>query len=204
MKKILCIFSLIVILPCITPALAQDTNRVNSNKVKTSQDSFKKQQTTGTSANADTTSKSQKDNKETGGEKKRPPLDPVTSIVVVACFFIVMILLLIYFFDHLKTNRQRIGFQSIKFIGLTLIFPGICILAIVGGSEVLSGQTLAVLLGTIAGYVLSRDDESKDNSREFNKIRDDFAKKEKDFTETIKKLEEQMKNIRTKNPSLIE
>lgn len=74
-------------------------------------------------------------------------------------------LLIILFFNHIKLHQQRIGYQSIKLIGFILMFPGICILAIVGGDTILSGQALSVLLGTIAGYILSREDESSDTAK---------------------------------------
>ena len=120
-------------------------------------------------------------------------LGPNGNITVVILFFIVMVLLLVFFFIHVRFLHQRIGFQSIKLIGLILIFPGICILTIVGGTTVLSGQTLAALLGTIAGYVLSRDDDSKDST-----------KKEAELQQKVTDLENKIKIIRQKNPVLVE
>jgi len=123
--------------------------------------------------------------------------------IVVTGFFVVMIILLYYFFRHIKTQNQRIGFQSIKLIGLILIFPGICILAIAGGKEILAGQTLAVLLGTIAGYVLSRDDEPKDNiPKDQNNFKTENQKKLDDQVAKIKALEDELKQIKDKNPEL--
>lgn len=105
----------------------------------------------------------------------------IAELIIIIAFFLIMILLIYKFFRHLADHKQRIGYQSIKLIGLILIFPGICILALVGGEKILSGQTLAVLLGTIAGYVLSREDESK---QEINDA------KIKAYEETIKSLKE--------------
>ncbi|MBN8641758.1 MAG: hypothetical protein J0L86_08120 [Flavobacteriales bacterium] len=89
----------------------------------------------------------------------------VLKLIIVIFFFIIMAYLIYKFFNHIELDgiKQRIGFQSIKLIGLILMFPGICMLALVGGESVLSGQTLAVLLGTIAGYILSRDDDKNEN-----------------------------------------
>ncbi|MBK8562032.1 MAG: hypothetical protein IPN76_01410 [Saprospiraceae bacterium] len=74
--------------------------------------------------------------------------------------FALMLYLFYKFFKHLEAHKQRIGYQSIKLIGLILIFPGVCVLAVIGNG-LLNSEVLAALLGTIAGYVLSRDDDSK-------------------------------------------
>ena len=129
---------------------------------------------------------------------------PVVNLIIVIAFFVIMLVLILLFFWYLRERKQRIGFQSIKLIGLILIFPGICILAIVGGEPVLSGQTLAVLLGTIAGYVLSRDgDDSKDNApKEVPKPKSE-AEKAAAAAAEIKALEEEIKAIKEKNPGLV-
>lgn len=133
-------------------------------------------------------------------ETNTAPYTPkeIATLIIVVAFFLVMILLLLQFFMHLKDHKQRIGYQSIKLIGLILIFPGVCVLALIGGKDILSGETLAVLLGTIAGYVLSREDDNKDNtSAEANK------KKEEEYKAKIKQLEEDIKLIKDKNPNLV-
>jgi hypothetical protein len=131
-------------------------------------------------------------------------LGPNGNITVVILFFIVMVLLLILFFTHIRFLPQRIGFQSIKLIGLILIFPGICILTIVGGTAVLSGQTLAALLGTIAGYVLSRDDDSKDIPKDAAAMKQETQRKEAELKQQVAELEEKIKIIRDNNPGLKE
>ncbi len=126
--------------------------------------------------------------KDKEAEKKGASNETKSKIAI--GFFIVMLLLLILFFIHLYRHNQRIGFQSIKLIGLILIFPGICILALIGGTEILGGQTLAALFGTIAGYVLSReDDPNKDTSPDATL----FRKKIKALTEKIEKAENDIK-----------
>jgi hypothetical protein len=118
------------------------------------------------------------------------------SLVIIIAFFLIMALLLVMFFRHLKVNNQRIGYQSIKLIGLILIFPGVCILATVG-QGILKSETLAALFGTIAGYVLSREDDSKDNINAAQK------KTEEDLQAKIKLLEDTIKTIKEKNPNLV-
>lgn len=90
--------------------------------------------------------------------------EPTVRIISI-CFFLIMLVLIVLFFVHIKARKQYLGFQSIKFIGLVLMFPGICILALVGGSSLISGSTLAALLGTIAGYVLSREGDDDGSHR---------------------------------------
>ena len=128
--------------------------------------------------------------------KSYTPEETATLIIVVA-FFLIMIILLLKFFEHLKHHKQRIGYQSIKLIGLILIFPGVCVLALIGGKEILSGETLAVLLGTIAGYVLSREDESKDTPS-----REAVIKIEEEYQAKIKVLEDTIQSIKDKNPNI--
>ena len=101
--------------------------------------------------------------KNDGNIRVMPPISEMTIQIVSIFFFVVMLFLFYYFFDHIRRNRQRIGFQSIKLIGLILMFPGICIIALVGNG-LIGGSTLAALLGTIAGYVLSREEDNKDSS----------------------------------------
>jgi hypothetical protein len=102
------------------------------------------------------------------------PISEYAILFIVFLFFVIMIFLFYKFFGHIKAKDQYIGFQSIKLIGLILMFPGICILALAGGG-LIGGSTLAALLGTIAGYVLSREDDPKDSS-----LKEDYAKLKND------------------------
>lgn len=102
-------------------------------------------------------------------------------------FFVIMLTLIILFFYHIRYKNQYLGFQSIKYIGLVLMFPGICILALVGGDKLISGSTLAALLGTIAGYVLSRE-------------RDDDGIGNNEQTENLNK---QIKSLKEKEAALL-
>ncbi len=55
-------------------------------------------------------------------------------------------------FDRLKDKNQGFGPNSLKAIGVVLFVPTLLILAIVTDFKT---ETLAALLGTVAGYVLS-------------------------------------------------
>ena len=55
-------------------------------------------------------------------------------------------------FDRLKVKEQGFGPNALRAIGIVLFIPCILILAIVTDFKT---ETLAVLLGTVAGYVLS-------------------------------------------------
>lgn len=55
-------------------------------------------------------------------------------------------------FDRLKAKNQGFGPNSLRAIGIVLFVPGIMILAIATDFKT---ETLAALLGTVAGYVLS-------------------------------------------------
>lgn len=123
-------------------------------------------------------------------EASKSSASEYTKLTIAIGFFVVMFLLVLLFFNHLKKHNQRIGYQSIKLIGLILIFPGICILALIGGTEILGGQTLAVLLGTIAGYVLSRED---DNNKDAAGDGASFRKKVAELNAKIEKIKKDIK-----------
>lgn len=124
-----------------------------------------------------------------------PVISERTIQIICILFFAVILILLYYFFRHIRTDdhhRQYLGFQSIKLIGLILIFPGICITALVGGG-LIGGSTLAALFGTIAGYVLSKDDDASK----------DTLKKDKDALTTAKdKLIKEKEALTTDNEKL--
>lgn len=90
-----------------------------------------------------------------------PTVTEKTIQMISIFFFVITCLLVLLFFVHIHIKKQYLGFQSIKYIGLAIMFPGICIIALVGQGQLISESTLAALLGTIAGYVLSREYSSK-------------------------------------------
>lgn len=121
--------------------------------------------------------------------------------IISISFFLVMLFLLYNYFEYLKRQNQRIGYQSIKLIGLVLIFPGICILALVGGDSLMSGETLAALFGTIAGYVLSKEEDSnvdslKNKIAAISKEKEDLVKKNNEILETDKKLKDEIEKLK--------
>lgn len=131
-----------------------------------------------------------KGNEHKDGECKSKCFQEISSVVICIFFFIIMLFLFYKFFEHIKSHEQYIGFQSIKLIGLILMFPGICILALVG-NNLINGSTLAALLGTIAGYVLSRDDDSK--SKTLNDSLLKMKKENEDLTAKYNEMEAKLK-----------
>ena len=121
------------------------------------------------------------------------------TLIICGAFFIVMIILLILFFRHLEKMKQYMGFQSIKYVGLALMFPGICILALIGGKELIPGSTLAALLGTIAGYVLSRerDDNGSSSSKSDDKEIDALKSENADLSKNQEELQAQIEALKT-------
>ena len=117
-----------------------------------------------------------------------PKISEPTVRIVSLAFFAVMLALILLFFNHIRKQNQYMGFQSIKYIGLVLMFPGICILALVGGEGLISGSTLAALLGTIAGYVLSRERDDDSGS----KVDATLKKENEELKAKIEELTEQM------------
>ena len=83
-----------------------------------------------------------------------------TKLIGVTGTVVVMIMGLWLVFKRLKEKEQGFGPNSLKAIGTVLFIPSLVILALVSQ---FSTETLAALLGTIAGYVLSQSkaDEEK-------------------------------------------
>ncbi|WP_111308876.1 hypothetical protein [Confluentibacter sediminis] len=142
--------------------------------------------------------------KQNNDQSKAPLLninDRTVKIISIS-FFIVMAILIILFFTNIYLQKQHFGYQSIKYIGLVIMFPGICIVAIIGQGQLISGSTLAALLGAIAGYVLSRENDPKDAkdskqptlndlqkaNDELQKANNELMAKEKKLTDDIVKL----------------
>ena len=67
---------------------------------------------------------------------------------------------LVFVFCLLKRKQQGLGPNSLKALGLILFLPALLIISIV--SPDFKTETLAALLGTVAGYVLSHS-KSDDN-----------------------------------------
>lgn len=76
------------------------------------------------------------------------------QLVVVVGGFIVMLAGLCIFHSRLKAKNQGFGPNSIKALGMILLIPNLLIIAVAVPS--FQSETLAALLGTIAGYTLSQ------------------------------------------------
>lgn len=74
------------------------------------------------------------------------------NIITVVGAFVVSIVGLIYVFNRLKVKAQGFGPNSLRAIGIVIFIPTLLILAVVTDFKT---ETLAALLGTVAGYVLS-------------------------------------------------
>jgi hypothetical protein len=118
-----------------------------------------------------------------------PSISEPTVKTICILFFVVMLVLIILFFIQAYLKNMYLGFQSIKFIGLVIMFPGICIIALMGGN-LISGSTLAALLGTIAGYVLSKED---DKNPDTNKIITDLNREKDELTTRFNDMETKYK-----------
>ena len=57
-------------------------------------------------------------------------------------------------FSRLKERQQGFGTNSLQALAITFFLPILVIVALVVGLE---GQALSALLGTVGGYVLSRN-----------------------------------------------
>ncbi|MDI6763520.1 MAG: hypothetical protein QME83_10890 [Thermodesulfobacteriota bacterium] len=83
---------------------------------------------------------------------------PVLKGIALLGAVIAMIYGIYLIFDRLKAKDQGFGPNSLKAIGVVLFVPSLVILAIVTDFKT---ETLAALLGTVAGYVLSNFEPNK-------------------------------------------
>ena len=79
------------------------------------------------------------------------------GVAVVGVLFS-MILGVFWVFNTLKLREQGFGPNSLKALGIVLFIPSLVLLALLTDFQT---ETLAALLGTVAGYVLSN---TQDNS----------------------------------------
>ncbi|WDE14619.1 hypothetical protein H3N35_21870 [Thalassomonas haliotis] len=69
---------------------------------------------------------------------------------------LVMILSIYWVFKTLERKQQGFGPSSLKAFGVALFLPSLVLLALLTDFKT---ETLAALLGTVAGYVLSNSDD---------------------------------------------
>ena len=62
--------------------------------------------------------------------------------------------------QRIKAKNQGFGPNALKIVGVVLFIPTILILALVTNFQ---SETLAALLGTVAGYVLSNNNKNDDS-----------------------------------------
>lgn len=138
-----------------------------------------------------------KANEEARKVRPLPAISEKTIETISIMFFVVMLLLVVLFFIQAYLKNMYLGFQSIKFIGLVIMFPGICIIALVGGN-LISGETLAALFGTIAGYVLSREDDSTKDA--LKKEKDALTKEKEDLAKANTALKTEVERLKALVP----
>lgn len=86
--------------------------------------------------------------------------DGLDTLFIIVGGFVVMAVGLWFVFARLKQKQQGFGPNSIKALGLVLLLPAVLIAAAVG--QDFKSETLAALLGTVAGFVLSRSKDEDD------------------------------------------
>lgn len=84
------------------------------------------------------------------------------KVATVVGSFIVMVLGLILVFDRLKTKEQGFGPNTLRVIGIVIFLPLLLILSVLTEFKT---ETLAALLGTIAGYVLSESGKWRESTK---------------------------------------
>lgn len=85
------------------------------------------------------------------------PIDMYKIALVVGCV-IVMLFGIGYVHGRLKEKEQGYGPNSLKALGMVLFIPTFLIIAVCLEFET---ETIAALLGTVAGYVLSQSESVK-------------------------------------------
>lgn len=81
---------------------------------------------------------------------------------------LVMLVGMILVFRRLKQRQEAFGSNSLKALGLVLFLPSLMLLALVTDFQT---ETLAALLGVVAGYVLST---TEDHSKSAQSVRRPF------------------------------
>ncbi len=81
------------------------------------------------------------------------------KIISVIGSFLIIVVGLNYVFERLKEKDQGFGPNSLRAIGIVIFVPVLLILAVVTEFKT---ETLAALLGAVAGYVLSNSKSNDD------------------------------------------
>jgi hypothetical protein len=129
------------------------------------------------------------------------PNDPFTNwskLIAIIGLLTIMTWTIIQIFGYVKTSQVFIGHNTIKLIGFVLLLPSICIVSLVSPS-VINGSVLAALLGTIAGYVLSRNQENDGDS---NKNTGTNAANRGNIHNEVDALKKQLEDSKKENEEL--
>jgi len=86
----------------------------------------------------------------------------IQGITIILSFIVIFIGLFGIFHNRLKGNQSSIGARVTQFSTVILAVPAIIIVAALG---VIQGETIAALLGSLLGYVLSGVGEYQPKSR---------------------------------------
>jgi len=88
-------------------------------------------------------------------ENQQIAIDTLPTILNTAAVIGILLSMLVgvwWVFYTLKLNKQGFGPNSLKALGIVLFIPSLVLLALLTDFKT---ETLAALLGTVAGYVLS-------------------------------------------------
>jgi hypothetical protein len=79
---------------------------------------------------------------------------PGIQFIVILGSFAIIIFGIYKLFKRLAAKEQGFGPASLKALGLIIFVPMLMIMTVISGFE---PETVAALLGTVAGYILSSD-----------------------------------------------
>jgi hypothetical protein len=92
--------------------------------------------------------------------KQQKLIDALPSwldIIAVIGILAAMLIGLVWVFRTLEAKKQGFGPNSLKALGIVLFIPSLVLLALL---TEFATETLAALLGTVAGYVLSNTEDN--------------------------------------------
>jgi len=117
------------------------------------------------------------------GEKGMGAMDDWLKLIAVSGAVVAMLFGMYHVFASLKARESGFGRDSLRAIGLVLFLPSLVILAVATNFK---PETIAALLGTVAGYVLSSSDEKKEKTTTTDKTTTDKVEKKDGTTEPAK------------------
>jgi hypothetical protein len=121
-----------------------------------------------------------------------------SKLIAVVGLLVIMGSVMAGIFSYVRNSQVFIGHNTIKLIGFVLLLPSICIVSLVSPS-IINGAVLAALLGTIAGYVLSRNQENDADAGKTTSFNAGHKAATPSEVDTLKK---QMEDLRKENETL--